>query len=168
MIFSVLAFLCLVISICIKERNKSLVVQSLNCLLEAIYNFFISAYTGAVLGLINFIRSFLYLNKNKIHKYVYLLLLFFFEGIIVINCVITWHGFISFLPTFASMIRTYCLWQTNMTLVRLSGITTGVFYGAYYVYYDSWIMVLGDVILIITGLYAVWKNDVLGGMKNGS
>ena len=66
------------------------------------------------------------------------------------------------------MIRTYCLWQTNMTLVRLSGITTGVFYGAYYVYYDSWIMVLGDVILIITGLYAIWKDDVLGGMRNGS
>lgn len=164
MIFSLLAFLCLVISICIKDRKHSLFIQSLNCLFESIYNFFLCAYTGAVLGFINFIRSFLYLNKNKIHNYIYIFLLFLFEGVIVANCILTWHGFISILPTFASMIRTYCLWQTNMTLVRLSGITTGIFYGAYYVYYDSWIMVLGDIILIITGLYAVFKNDIL--LKN--
>ena len=39
MIFSILAFLALVISICIKERKKSLCVQSLNCLFEAVYDF---------------------------------------------------------------------------------------------------------------------------------
>ena len=30
--FSILAFVALIVSICIKERKKSLVVQSLNCL----------------------------------------------------------------------------------------------------------------------------------------
>ena len=64
MIFSILAFVALIISICIKERKKSLVVQSINCLLEAIYNFIISAYTGAVLSVINFIRTFLFINKG--------------------------------------------------------------------------------------------------------
>lgn len=79
MIFSVLAFLFLVISLCINNRKKSLIVQSLNCLCEALYNFVISAYTGAVLGLINFIRSFIYISKDKINKVVYIFILILFE-----------------------------------------------------------------------------------------
>ena len=160
MIFSVLAFLFLVISLCIKDRKKSLVVQSLNCLCEALYNFVISAYTGAILGLINFIRSYIYISKDKINKVIYIVILIFFESIIIINCVMTWQGFISIFPTIGSFIRTYCLWQSNMKLIRLSGITTGVFYGIYYLYYQSFFMVLGDIILIITGIYTIWVNDI--------
>ena len=160
MIFSVLAFLFLVISLCIKDRKKSLVVQSLNCLCEALYNFVISAYTGAILGLINFIRSFIYISKDKINKVIYIVILIFFESIIIINCVMTWQGFISIFPTIGSFIRTYCLWQSNMKLIRLSGIPTGVFYGIYYLYYQSFFMVLGDIILIITGIYTIWVNDI--------
>ena len=50
MIFSILAVLMLIISICIKERRKSLFVQSLSCLLESVYDFIITAYTAAVLS----------------------------------------------------------------------------------------------------------------------
>lgn len=160
MIFSILAFLALVISICIKERKKSLCVQSLNCLFEAVYDFIISAYTGAVLSVINFIRTFIFINKNKINKRIYFFILIFFEGIIIINCVLTWNGLISLLPTIGSIIRTYCLWQSNMRLVRISGITTGIFYGTYYIFYQSWFMVLGDLILLVVGIYTVYKNDL--------
>ena len=160
MIFSILAFLALVISICIKERKKSLCVQSLNCFFEAVYDFIISAYTGAVLSIINFIRTFIFINKNKINKKIYLFILIFFEGIIIINCLVTWNGLISLLPTIGSIIRTYCLWQSNMRLVRISGITTGIFYGIYYIFYQSWFMVLGDLILLVVGIYAVYKNDL--------
>ena len=160
MIFSILAFLALVISICIKERKKSLCVQSLNCFFEAVYDFIISAYTGAVLSIINFIRTFIFINKNKINKRIYFFILIFFEGIIIINCVLTWNGLISLLPTIGSIIRTYCLWQSNMRLVRISGITTGIFYGIYYIFYQSWFMVLGDLILLVVGIYAVYKNDL--------
>ena len=159
MIFSILAFVAIVISLCIKERKKSLCVQSLSCVFEAIYDFIISAYTGAILSIFNFIRSILFVNKEKFSKGFYEVILLFFEGIIIINCILTWGGLISILPTVGSIIRTYCLWQTNMKLVRISGITTGIFYGLYYIYYQSWFMVLGDLILIIVGLYAIYRND---------
>ncbi len=160
MVFSILAFFALVISICIKERKKSLCVQSLNCFFEAVYDFIISAYTGAVLSIINFIRTFIFINKNKIDKKIYLFILIFFEGIILTNCIFTWNGLISLLPTIGSIIRTYCLWQSNMKLVRISGITTGIFYGIYYIIYQSWFMVLGDLILLLVGIYSVCKNDL--------
>ena len=160
MIFSILAFIALIISICIKERKKSLLVQSTNCLFEAIYDFIISAYTGAILSIINFIRTFLFIKKDKFNKTVYIIILFLFESIIIVNCVATWEGYISLLPTIGSMIRTYCLWQSKMKLVRISGITTGVLYGTYYLYYHSCFMVLGDALLLITGICALWKNDI--------
>ena len=165
MIFSVLAFITLIISICIKDRKRSLCVQSLNCLFEAIYNFIISAFTGAFLSIINLIRSFLFINKKKFSKRVYLIMLIIFESIIIINCLYTWQGFISLLPTIGSIIRTYCLWQSNMKLVRISGITTGLLYGSYYIYYSSWFMVLGDVVLLVTGIYVLLKNDIKRGRK---
>lgn len=160
MIFSILAFLAICISINIKDRKKSLYVQSLNCLFEAIYDFLISAFTGAILGIINFIRTFMFINKNKFSKLIYFILLFIFEGIIVINCYYSWSGWISLLPTVGSMIRSYCLWQSDMKLIRISGITTGIFYGSYYVYYHSWFMVSGNCILLLTGIYVLLKNDI--------
>lgn len=160
MIFSILAFIALSISICIKDRKKSLYVQSLNCFFEAVYDFVISAYTGAILSVINFIRTSIFINKEKFNKSMYLFILLIFEFIIITNCIFTWSGRISLLPTIGSIIRTYCLWQSDMKLVRISGITTGLLYGSYYIYYRSWFMVLGDLILLIIGIYAVWKNDI--------
>lgn len=160
MVFSVFAFIALFISICIKDRKKSLCVQSFNCFFEAIYDFIISAYTGAILSVINFIRTFIFINKEKFNRVLYLLILFIFETIIISNCIFTWAGWISLLPTLGSIIRTFCLWQSDMKLVRISGITTGLLYGSYYIYYQSWFMVLGDFILLIVGIYTVWKNDI--------
>ena len=48
MVFSILALVAVCISICIKDRKKSLYVQSLNCFFEAIYDFLISAFTSSV------------------------------------------------------------------------------------------------------------------------
>lgn len=160
MIFSIVAFVAICVSICIKDRKKSLSVQALNCLFEAIYDFIINAFTGAILSIINLIRTFIFIKKEKINKTMYLFVLFFFEGIIIINCIFTWSGYISLLPTIGSIIRTYCLWQSNMKLVRISGVTTGIFYGLYYTYYKSWFLVLGDIILLVVGITSIYKIDI--------
>lgn len=160
MVFSVLAFIAIVISICIPERKKSLGVQSLNCLCEALYDYTISAYTGAVLGILNFIRTLLFINKEKFAKIFYLLILIIFECLLVINCVYTWAGVISLLPTTASIIRTYCLWQTNMKIVRISGVIAGLLYGIYYIYYRSPFMILGYFLLMIAAIISIYKYDI--------
>lgn len=71
MVFSILALLAVCISICIKDRKKSLYVQSLNCFFETIYDFLISAFTGAILSIINLIRTFIFINKiNLVNLYI--------------------------------------------------------------------------------------------------
>lgn len=160
MIFSILAFMALILSICIKDRKKSLGVQSLNCLFEAIYSFIINAFTGAFLSIINFIRTYIFMQSEKIKRNIYVFILIMFESIIVLNCIYTWNGIISLLPTIGSIIRTYCLWQSNMKLVRISGITTGILYGLYYSYYQSLFIVAGDIILLITSIISIYKYDI--------
>ena len=160
MIFSVLAFIALWISIYIKDRKKSLYVQALNCLFESIYCFTISAFTGAVLSIINIIRTIIFSYSEKLKKVIYMFILFIFETIIVVNCVYTWQGIISLLPTIGSMFRTFALWQTNMKIVRISGLTTSIFYGLYYLIYQSWFMVLGDLVLLIISIFSIYKYDI--------
>jgi len=160
-IFSILAFGALILSICIKDRKKSLSVQALNCLFEASYAYCINAFTGAILGLINCLRTFIFIQSKKINKKIYFFILLFFEGMIILNCKYTWNGIVSILPTIGSIIRTYCLWQTNMKLVRLSGIATGIFYGLYYIYYQSWFIVIGYVLLLVMSIISTYKNDII-------
>ena len=100
------------------------------------------------------------MQSEKISKKVYVLVLMIFEGIVIVNCIYTWNGYISLLPTIGTIIRTYCLWQTNMKMVRISGVTTGVLYGLYYCYYHSWFLVMGDIILLLTSMMSIYKNDV--------
>ena len=161
MIFSILAFTTLFISICIRERKKSLTVQSLNCIFKGFYDLTLNAYTGAVLDLVNFIRSSLFINKEHFSKKLYLFLLILFEGIIIISCIYTWEGIISLLPTVGSFVRTYCLWQSNMKYVRISGIISGTLFSLYYIYYHGWLMAFGYVLLIIISLYNVCKVDLV-------
>lgn len=158
-IFSILAFLTLFISICIKDRTKSLKAQSINCMFEAIYAFSINAYTAAVLGFVNFIRSSLFTKKEKFSKKFYFFLLVIFESTVITNCIATWHGILSLLPTIGAIARTYCLWQSNMKYVRVSGIISGALFGIYYIYYDSWFMVIGYLLLFIISIYNTLKID---------
>lgn len=159
-IFSILAFLTLFMIICIQDRNKSLKVQCINCVFEGLYALSIQAYTGAVLGIISFIRSTLFIRKEDFSKKFYLILLFVFECIIIKNCIVTCNGIISLLPTTASIIKTYCLWQCNMKYVRLSGMVSGLLFGIYYIYYHGWFMAAGYLLFFAISLYKVYKVDL--------
>ena len=70
MLFSILAFIALVISICIKERKLSLTVQAADCFFEAMYSFVIGAFTGAVLNLMNLIRTMLFKKRSLAKRYI--------------------------------------------------------------------------------------------------
>lgn len=161
MLISVLASTLVVVSVLLKNRKQSLAVQSASCLLEALYSLTILAYTSFVLNLSNFVRTFLFVQKDKFSSSVYLLILIAFEIVVVVNCFYTWAGIISLLPTVASAVRTYCLWQTDMRLIRFSGVVSGLFYSLYYLYYKGWFMIVGYAFLLIAGLYAIIVNDVL-------
>lgn len=159
-IIGLFVFVTLIVSICVTKRKWSLAIQSVSCLLAFIYDALITAYTGAVVELINFIRSLLFANKRRLGHIFYIGLLAIFEIFIIVNCYITWVGWISLLPTVASVIRTYCLWQSKMALIRISGVTTGILFGIYYLHYDSFSLVVGYGILVIVSAVRIIQLDL--------
>lgn len=168
MILSIIASTLLVLSVLIKERKRALLAQSASCLFSSLYDFTVSAYTSSALNLVNFIRTFLFVQKEKLNKSAYFAILLLFEGVVLTNCYFTWAGAISLLPTCASVVRTYCLWQSNMRLIRISGIISGFLFSMYYIYYKSWFMLLGYGFLFIAGIYAVIVNDIMKGAKENA
>ena len=160
MIFSVLTFIMLFISICVRSRSLSLKCQSLSCLFESFFDFTIGALTGAVLSFINFIRSMLFCHKDKFSKDLYFLLLVVFEVLVCANCVLTWQGMVSFLPTIGSVIRVYCLWQSDMKLVRISGMTTAITYGLYYAYFNAIFLIFGYILLFVISAISFLEKDL--------
>ena len=121
LVLSVAVFATLIISISVRSRRRSLKIQSASCLLEALYSFTIGALTGAFINVINFIRSGLFVRRDEFGRFSYLLILVFFDLVILGNCLLTWAGPVSLLPTIGSLVRTYCLWQSDMRLIRVSG-----------------------------------------------
>ena len=166
LVLSVVVFATLIISISVRSRRQSLKIQSAGCLLEALYSFTIGALTGAFINVINFIRSGLFVRRDEFGRFSYLLILVFFDLVILGNCLLTWAGPVSLLPTIGSLVRTYCLWQSDMRLIRVSGITTGLSYGAYYAIYGGWLMVMGYTLLLVAGVYEITSKDVLRRRKN--
>lgn len=166
LVLSVAVFATLIISISVRSRRQSLKIQSAGCLLEALYSFTIGALTGAFINVINFIRSGLFVRRDEFGRFSYLLILVFFDLVILGNCLLTWVGPVSLLPTIGSLVRTYCLWQSDMRLIRVSGITTGLSYGAYYAIYGGWLMVMGYALLLVVGVYEIVSKDVLCRRKN--
>ena len=83
MIFSILTFIAICLSLLIKDRIKSLHVYSISCICESLYCITVGALTGTFLGIINFIRTYLFscreiLVKKLIFHYFYFLNLLFF------------------------------------------------------------------------------------------
>lgn len=158
-ILSLLVFVTLIVSVCVKQRKWSLIIQAVSCLLSSAYDFLITAYTGAIVELVNFCRSILFAGKRRFSRRFYAWLLAVFELFILANCYWTWAGIISLLPTIASIIRTYCLWQDDMKLIRLSGAITGILLGLYYLYYHSTLLVIGYAVLAVVSLVRMGQLD---------
>ena len=163
-IVSVGALLLIIVSICVKKRRLSVLIQGASCGLQFIYELLIGAFTAAVGEGIDVVRSVFFVYKEKFSSTLYSLLLVIFEAIIIVSCIITWDGPLSLLPTLGTMFRTYAAWQTRMGLIRVAGIVTGLLYVPYFICYDSVVMATGYMILLLVGIYEVIKHrDLEGG-----
>lgn len=160
LIFSVLTFVTICLSVFIKNRKEALNVYAISCLCESLYCMTVGALTGTFLGVINFIRTYLFANKDIFSKKAYFVLFLFFEFLVIFNCVITFDGLISLFPTMASIIGVYCLWVPDVKYLKISSLIKGLFYSVYYVYYDSWILVWGYMVVFLFSSYALIKCNL--------
>lgn len=159
-LFSAITFITICLSVLIKNRKKALQVYSISCLCESLYCITLGALTGTFLGVINFIRTYLFANREIFSKKAYFMLFLFFEFIVIFNCVITFDGLISLFPTMASIIGVYCLWVPDVKYLKISSLIKGLFYAVYYIYYNSVILVWGYMVVFLFSSYALIKCNL--------
>lgn len=44
--------------------------------------------------------------------------------------------------------------------INIADNTTGISDGLYYSFYQTWFIVLGDIILLMTSILSIYKNDI--------
>lgn len=159
MIFSILTFIAICLSLLIKDRTKSLHVYSISCICESLYCITVGALTGTFLGIINFIRTYLFSCREIFSKKAYFSLFLFFEFVVFLNFIITYDGTISLLPTMASIIGIYCLWVPHTKYLKFSSLIKGMFYAVYYAYYGGWFLVWGYTVVFLFSFYILIKDE---------
>ncbi len=160
LILSVIIFALTCISLCVNTRKVSLLLHGAGCLTAALYNTLLLSYTVAIMNVIFFMRSVIYMRRNRYSALTNLIILIVFMALLIISCVVTWDGLVSIwlLPT--SLYRSYCLWQKDMKLIRLSGALSGFSSLVYYIAFGAWLVAAGSLLTTLVSAYEYYIKDI--------
>lgn len=114
--------------------------------------FCLGAYTAVglnVLGLIAYICFYIFKTKNKENPLYFIIILWV---ITVINGIFTFSGWVSLLPTIASVLFYFSVWQKNTLVYRVLGVITTIFYVLYNVMYKSWFGAIAQSVLLMLSI----------------
>lgn len=156
---SAIVFALMCISLCVNTRKVSLSFQGASCLAEALYNTLISSYTVATLNVICFVRALVYMRRNHYSALTNLIILIVFMTLLIAGCIITWNGLVSIWLLPATLLRSYCLWQKDMKLIRLSGALSGFLHVTYYVAFGAWLIAAGWLLTFIVSTHGYYTKD---------
>ena len=151
----VLAFVCLGITLLIKNRNAILMLGILSAVFFCIQYFLLGATMGAVVNIINVIRTVWYFidekrgKLNNLVSLITIITLFLIVGIIFVK---EWLGV---LAVFAGIIYAYSLWQRKVIVYRCLSTLVNLLW----LIYDSLIFSLFEICLdccfIVVGIIGI-------------
>lgn len=144
-----------------KDRRKILLLEVGECLLYSIHYFLLGAMTGGYINIIGMARSgsFIYKDKNKFMSTNVLPTIFLI--LYVLNAILTWEGYITLFPTIGSMLLCVAIWQHNTKNIRKTGLIVQILWLIYSIFVGSYVVVVTEIILIISTIFAIIKLDIL-------
>lgn len=130
-------------------------------LLYGIQYILLGAYTGAIINFIGSARSGSYMlkNKNKVLSMYLLPVIFCF--IYIMNGIFTWDGWLSLLPTIASIIYCLAIWQDNVKVIRKISLIFQILWLIYALAVGAYVAVITEIVLIISTIIAIIKLDII-------
>ncbi len=156
-----IAFIFFAASFWHKNRKVVLILEVIECVFYAIHYFLINAYTGAVVNIIGMIRSWLFIYKGKNKFFSSLWLPTILILLYLLNCIFTWVGPISIIPTVAAIIFCLSIWQNNTKTIRRFGVVVLMLSFIYAFLVGTYIVVITDGILIISTIIAIIRLDII-------
>ena len=115
-IIGIVASVICILSFQMKDTKRLAIMQGISGLMFSVNFFILGSYTGAVLNVINFVRSACVASKRtKYDK----LLFWGVNALYVLACIFTYGGWLSILVTAAQLVGTYAMWDRNGKKLRI-------------------------------------------------
>lgn len=157
-VIGVLAFCLAVLSYQQNEHKKMVLLQFLANFCFVIHFYWIEAYTGALLNLIGFARSIVFLCKNQKWAASNLWLVFFSLLCVVVG-IYTWEGPLSLLPMAAMICTTIAFGIANPKRTRQLSFPSSPLWLIYNVVNHSWGGVLTECFNMISIIIGMLRFD---------
>ncbi len=112
----------------------------------------LGAYTAIglnILSVISYICFYIFKTKNKENPLYFIIILWV---ITVVNGVLTFTGWVSLLPTIASIMLYFSVWQKNTLVYRILGVIITIFYVVYNIMYKSFFGAIAQSVLLVVSI----------------
>ena len=99
--------------------------------------FLLGAYTAVglnILGAVAYVFFYVFKKHGKENPLYFIIILW---SVTIINGIFTFDGIVSLLPTIASLMFYYSVWQKNNFVYKILGILTALMYMVYNILYSS-------------------------------
>ena len=153
-IFAFLSSLCLLTSFWQKKRKNILLFQILDSSFDIIQYLLLSAYTGGIISFLGAVRAYTFRKTNNRYS-LYLFLLLY-----IVASILTFNGYISFIPLVAAIIYTIVIWNKKEKNIRLFSIFVFILWFTYDILVRAYVNSITDIVLVISNLMAFYKLDI--------
>lgn len=145
-LLGLVAWIFLALSYWRKKVNDVLILHVIACLLFVVHYYFLDGMSGVYVVLFEAIRDFVYYKSNNDLKIFYGSI-----PIYILIAVFSFNGFMSLLPTAASMVDGFSL-ANNKTIVVVGGIVSYTIWVIYDLYIGSFAGAIAGSVLVISNI----------------
>lgn len=150
-----IGFAFVILSFWFKEKKQIIFMQIIANIFLSIHYYLLGAMSGGIICLITVIRNiFLYDKKDKktiIFYGIIFSIIFIFVGMLMYN------GFVSLIPTIATIFYTYLLLKDDPNDIRIGNVLVSIMWMIYNIFVSSYIGIINEAILAITNVAAFHK-----------
>lgn len=147
-----------VISVQFKTKEKIVMCFVFANVVAAVQYFLLSAFTGAVISVINAIRCIVFYYYKKKEMKPSLIILVIFELIAIISGIFTWQNIWSLIPIIVTVIYTYGLWQDNVTVIRITTGIAGFGWAIYNIIVMAYVGAVQEISQLGSSVIAIVRN----------
>lgn len=117
----------------------------------------LGALSGAIISVVNFFRTLLFINKNKYSNNSILIV---FIIIYLIIGILTFENYYSLIPTIISIFYAPVLWQNNVVHIKKGTIIMLLSWALYNFYVHAYISGIIEIILTMSNILALYKLNL--------
>ena len=160
-IMGIIGLIVIVIGLQAKEKKHMLLAQTVTNICFVIQYFILGAITGAVIEIVNAIRTLTFYVWDKKELKSNIMLLSIFVILVIGFGIYTYKNVFSILPIFSSIAATYGGWQKSSKVMRIGLLASSSILMIHDLYFGAYAGVLTYLIIFSSTLIGMIRNDIL-------